>query len=50
MPPPNLRTSVKIMVKSLYDYVREQWKKPDTSFKSPWDIRQNRDILLFVQG
>ncbi len=39
MPPPNLRTSVKIMVKSLYDYVREQWKKPDTSFKSPQQQR-----------
>jgi large subunit ribosomal protein L15e len=23
------------MVKSMYSYVREQWKKPDTSFRSP---------------
>jgi len=23
------------MVKSMYDYVREQWKKPDTSYQSP---------------
>jgi len=29
------------MVKNMYDYVREQWKKPDTSFKSP---QQQRSI------
>jgi len=23
------------MVKNMYDYVREQWKKPDTSYQSP---------------
>jgi len=23
------------MVKSMYDYVRDQWKKPDTSYQSP---------------
>jgi large subunit ribosomal protein L15e len=39
MLPPNLRTGVEIMVKSMYDYVREQWKKPDTSFKSPQQQR-----------
>ena len=39
MLPPNLRTGVEIMVKNMYDYVREQWKKPDTSFKSPQQQR-----------
>jgi len=42
MVPPNLKIGVKIMVKSMYDYVGEQWKKPDTSFKSP---QQQRLIL-----
>ncbi len=27
------------MVKNMYDYVGEQWKKPDTSFKSPQQQR-----------
>ena len=27
------------MVKSMYEYIREQWKKPDTSFKSPQQQR-----------
>jgi len=27
------------MVQSIYDHVREQWKKPDTSFKSPQQQR-----------
>jgi len=27
------------MVKSMYDYVGDQWKKPDTSFKSPQQQR-----------
>ena len=27
------------MVKSMYDYVAEQWKKPDTSYKSPQQQR-----------
>jgi large subunit ribosomal protein L15e len=27
------------MVKSIYDQVRQQWKKPDTSFKSPQQQR-----------
>jgi large subunit ribosomal protein L15e len=27
------------MVKSMYDYIRDQWKKPDTSFKSPQQQR-----------
>ncbi len=27
------------MVKSMYDYVSDQWKKPDTSFKSPQQQR-----------
>jgi len=27
------------MVKSVYDYLGEQWKKPDTSFKSPQQQR-----------
>ena len=31
---PILRTGVQIMVKSTYNYVREQWEKPNTSFKS----------------
>jgi len=39
MLPPTLRTGVKIMVKSMYDHIREQWKKPDTSFKSPQQQR-----------
>jgi len=29
------------MVKSMYDYVGDKWKKPDTSFKSP---QKNRMI------
>ena len=39
MLPPNLKTGVNIMVKSMYDHIREQWKKPDTSFKSPQQQR-----------
>lgn len=27
------------MVKSMYEYIRDQWKKPDTSFKSPQQQR-----------
>ena len=27
------------MVKSMYDHVRDQWKKPDTSYKSPQQQR-----------
>ena len=27
------------MAKSMYDYIRDQWKKPDTSFKSPQQQR-----------
>ena len=27
------------MVKSIYDYIGEQWKKPDTSFQSPQQQR-----------
>ena len=36
---PNLWTGVQIMVLSMYDHVREQWKKPDNSFKSPQQQR-----------
>ena len=32
-------TGVQIMVKSIYGHIREQWKKPDTSFKSPQQQR-----------
>ena len=31
---PILGTGVQIMVKSMYDHVGDQWKKPDTSYKS----------------
>lgn len=30
---------VSLMVKSMYDYVGDQWKKPDTSYKSPQQQR-----------
>ena len=36
---PILGTGVQIMVKSMYDHVGDQWKKPDTSYKSPQQQR-----------
>jgi large subunit ribosomal protein L15e len=36
---PNLRIGVQIMVKSMYDHIGDQWKKPDTSYKSPQQQR-----------
>jgi large subunit ribosomal protein L15e len=34
------------MVKSMYDYVGDQWKKPDTSYKSP----QQQRMIQWRQG
>ena len=39
MLPPYLMAGDNNMVKSVYEFIREQWKKPDTSFKSPQQQR-----------
>lgn len=39
MLPPYHITGEEIMVKSVYEFIRDQWKKPDTSFKSPQQQR-----------
>ena len=39
MLPPYLMAGDNNMAKSVYEFIREQWKKPDTSFKSPQQQR-----------
>jgi large subunit ribosomal protein L15e len=39
MLPPYHIAGEEIMVKSVYEFIRDQWKKPDTSFKSPQQQR-----------